>query len=151
MILLQQWVAGRVRTPGRFWRAVRRIDARSIDLVTATTRALMLVACVLVLFGMTGCAGSGTIMRIGMHADVTDIVRGCDRKHDASCGLDGPREIAVLEFIYAPGLRVDRTVAPYCSALHGSHYTAGKPFNNRFEQVIDTAGCGAFVQFGVRQ
>jgi hypothetical protein len=60
-ILLQRWVAGRVRTPGRFWRTIRRIDQRSIDLVTAVTRLLMLVACILVIAGTSGCANYATL------------------------------------------------------------------------------------------
>jgi hypothetical protein len=60
-ILLQRWVAGRVRTPGRFWRTVRRIDSRSIDLVTAVVQFWAIVACVLVLFGLSGCANYATL------------------------------------------------------------------------------------------
>jgi hypothetical protein len=50
-IILQHWVAGRACTPGRFWRTVRRIDSRSVDLVTATTRLIMLVLALLVIVG----------------------------------------------------------------------------------------------------
>jgi hypothetical protein len=150
-ILLQRWVAGRVRTPGRFWRTVRRIDSRSIDLVTAVVHFWMIIACALVLLGMSGCASNGTMMRIGLHADITDVVRGCDRDRNLACGLKGPRDIAVIELMYAPGLRTDSTITPYCSWLHKSHYSAGKPFNNNFEQVVDAPGCGGFVQFGGRR
>lgn len=61
MILLHDWIAGRVRTPGRFWRTVRRIDERSIDLATLWVRLIMLALCVLFMVAMSGCANYATV------------------------------------------------------------------------------------------
>lgn len=151
MILLQRWLVGRPRTYGRFWRAVRRIDQHSIDWLELWLRLVGAAICALFLFSLGGCASTGTILRVGLHADVTDVVTGCDRKRDAACGLLGPRDIAVIELLYAPGLQLRRPIEPYCSLEHNSHYSAGKPFNNEFEQVLNTVGCGGFIQFGERQ
>ncbi len=46
-------VASRARTQGRFWRAIRRIDERSVDLMTVTTRLVMLSLCCLYLIGVS--------------------------------------------------------------------------------------------------
>lgn len=61
MILLQHWIAGRVRTPGRFWRTVSRIDQRSIDLVTLWVRLIMVALCMLFALAMAGCANYATV------------------------------------------------------------------------------------------
>jgi hypothetical protein len=69
-ILLQRWVAGRMRTPGRFWRNIRRINAHSIDLATATTRLIALALCALYLIAMAGC----TRTCAPMHGDSSSFV-----------------------------------------------------------------------------
>ena len=61
MLILQHWVAGRVRTPGRFWRTVRRIDARSVDLITIWIRLIIVALCALCMFAMSGCANYGRV------------------------------------------------------------------------------------------
>src|SRR5688572_2309148 len=87
---------------------------------------------------LAGCAASGTFLFIGVHADVTDKVHGCNRETDPGCGLKGPREQARISVMYAPGLQLknNRSFTGYCSWEHDSHYTAGKPFNNKPEQSV---------------
>lgn len=112
-------------------------------------RALLLLVCILALTAMcSGCASTHTVLRIGLHADLTDVVNGCDRKLDAYCGLKGPRDIAVIEFLYLPTARFERTFNPYVGWLHKSHYSAGFPVNKEFEQIVDAPGVGGFIQFG---
>ena len=109
--------------------------------------ATLLAATVL----FSGCASTHTMLRVGVGYDVTDFVNGCDRKLDLGCGLKGPRDLALLELLYAPGLSLRSTVEPYCSWLHTSHYSAGVPVNSKFEQFLDAPNCGAFIQFGERR
>jgi hypothetical protein len=111
------------------------------------TSLISMIACV----WLQGCASTNTVFRIGGHIDITDVVRGCDRKLDLACGLKGPRDIAVIEIMYVPGMRLDRQFVPYASWLHKSHYSAGKPFNSKFEQVVDAPGVGGFIQFKDRR
>lgn len=115
--------------------------------MTKTLRLALLAACLV----LPGCASTNTVLRIGLHADITDVVNGCDRKLDAYCGLKGPRDIAVLEFLYVPGMRLDSSFTPYAGWLHKSHYSAGFPVNNTFEQIVDAPGVGGFIQFGKRK
>lgn len=111
-------------------------------------RGLGLLGCIIALAMCAGCASTHTVLRIGLHADLTDVVNGCDRKLDAYCGLKGPRDIAVIEFLYLPTARFDRTFNPYVGWLHKSHYSAGFPVNKEFEQIVDAPGVGGFIQFG---
>lgn len=99
---------------------------------------------------LAGCAASGTFLFVGLHADVTDKVHGCNRKTDFNCGLAGPREQARISVMYAPGMQMknNRSVTGYCSWEHDSHYTAGPPFNKEFEQFVEAPGCGGIFQFG---
>lgn len=114
-------------------------------------RLIMLALCSLWLVAMSGCASTGTILRVGLHYDVTDLVNGCDRKRESYCGLKGPRDIAVIELMYAPGLHLESTFVPYTSQLHVSHYSAGFPIDHRYEQVLDAPGVGSFIQFGAKK
>jgi hypothetical protein len=100
---------------------------------------------------LSGCASTNTVLRVGIHADITDMVNGCDRKLDSYCGLKGPRDIAVIELMYVPGMRLDHAITPYASWLHNSHYSAGFPVNHDFEQILDAPGVGGFFQFGRRK
>jgi hypothetical protein len=116
-------------------------------------KKLILVAVLAASSQLAGCASSGTFLFIGVHADVTDKVHGCNRKTDSNCGLAGPREQARISVMYAPGLAIKggRSVTGYCSWDHDSHYTAGKPFNDKREQSVEAPGCGGVFQFGSRQ
>ena len=108
------------------------------------TRAALLVLIILAFPYLGGCASTNTVLRIGLHADVTDYTSGCVRNADPGCGLRGPREIAKIELMWAPSVRP----GPYCSISDDSHYSAGVPFNNKFEGFVHTVGCGGFFQFG---
>jgi hypothetical protein len=115
-------------------------------------KGVALLICILAVVSFcSGCASTHTVLRIGLHADLTDVVNGCDRKLDAYCGLKGPRDIAVIEFLYLPTARFDRTFNPYVGWLHKSHYSAGFPVNKEFEQIVDAPGLGGFIQFGGRK
>lgn len=115
------------------------------------SRIAGVLVCAVALLAMSGCASSHTVLRLGLHADITDVVNGCDRKLDAYCGLKGPRDIAVIEFLYLPTVRFDRAFNPYVGWLHKSHYSAGFPVNNDFEQIVDAPGVGGFIQFGEKR
>ncbi len=121
------------------------------SLRSSLIRFAAILVCIAALCLMSGCASTNTVLRIGLHADLTDKITGCDRKRDAGCGLQGPRDLAIIEVMYAPGIRVDRAITPYCSHIHESHYSAGAPANGKFEQVLDAPGCGGFIQFGKRK
>lgn len=101
-------------------------------------------ACLALMVMLTGCASTHTVLRVGLHADITDLTSGCERNRDLGCGLPGPREIAVLELMWAPSVRP----GPYCSISDFSHYSAGFPLNDKFEGFVHSIGCGGFVQLG---
>jgi hypothetical protein len=113
--------------------------------------ALLMLASMIICALLQGCASTGTVLRLGGYYDVTDKVYGCDRDLDLGCGLKGPRDLALIEVLYAPGLQLRRPIEPFCSWLHNSHFSAGKPFNDRFEQVVDAVGGGAFIQIQDRR
>ncbi len=121
------------------------------SLRSSLIRFAAILVCIAALCLMSGCASTNTVLRIGLHVDATDVVNGCDRKLDAYCGLKGPRDIAVIEFLYLPTARFEKTFNPYVGWLHKSHYSAGWPVNQEFEQVVDAPGCGGFIQFGKRK
>jgi hypothetical protein len=118
--------------------------------ILATTRAslgtpwALALAAFALLPAITGCASTNTVLRVGLHADITDYTSGCKRNVDPGCGLLGPREVAKIELMWAPSVKP----GPYCSIADDSHYSAGLPFNNRFEGFVHTVGCGGFFQFG---
>jgi hypothetical protein len=124
---------------------------RDADFWTQVGRATLLILCMLAFPFLGGCTSTNTVLRVAVNIDVTDIVYGCDRKRDFACGRPGSRDMALVELIYAPGLRLDRPLEPYSSWLHQSGVAAGRPFNDRPDQVIDSLCGGVFVQFGDRR
>jgi predicted small secreted protein len=95
---------------------------------------------------LSGCASTNTVLQIGVGYDVTDYVHDCERGF-FGCGHKGTRETARIDILWAPSIRP----GPYAGACHSSHYSTGKPFNNKFDADFSTELCGGgFFQFNDR-